>query len=198
MKQEQSNIVNIVKYFYGLENFTIPNDIKTKAFIFYTTDEEKSILEKNKIYCLSSECEPTDMLDLFQNKLKTESLVGVHSDDIKLVILLEDMKIPSLIIFKNPTIELFNKLGMNLDSRMYKMSNEEQEVLKKMLIDRLIKVGIIAMAPYIGIAKIHDDFDFSEENIHNLLTTKYNIENIFNDDFEKISNLVMNHARSSN
>lgn len=198
MKQSQYNVVELVKFLYGLQNYVIPQNIVVKAFIFYTTDEEKSILEKNNIYCLINECTQDDITDLFQNKIMSDSLIGLHTSDIKLLPLLQEMNIPSLIVFKNPTVEIFDTLGLNLGSNYYTMNDKELEALKRMFIEQLIKIGIIALGPLVGIVKLNDDSDFSEENIHKLLTTNYNIENVFNDDFEKISNLMMNHARPNN
>ena len=198
MKQAQYDVTELVKFIYGLQNYVIPQNIATKAFIFYTTDEEKSILEKNNIYCLINECTRDDIMDVFQNKIMSESLIGLHTSDIKLLPILQEMNIPSLIVSKNPTIEMFDTIGLNLSSNYYNMSDKELETLKRMFIEQLIKIGIIALGPLIGIVKLNDDSDFSEENIHKLLTTNYNIENVFNDDFEKISNLMMNHARSNN
>lgn len=198
MKQSQHNIVELIKYLYGLQNYVIPQNIAVNAFIFYTTDEEKSILEKNNIYCLINECTQDDIIDLFQNKIMSEPLIGLHTSDIKLLPLLQEMNVSSLIVSKNPTVEIFDTLGLNLGSNYYTMSDKELELLKKMFIEQLIKIGIIALGPLIGVVKLNDDSDFSEENIHKLLTTKYNIENVFNDDFEKISNLMMNHARPNN
>ena len=198
MKQSQHNIVELVKYLYGLQNYVIPQNIAVKAFIFYTTDEEKSILEKNNIYCLIGECTQDDIIDVFQNKIMSEPLIGLHTSDIKLLPLLQEMNISSLIVSKNPTVEIFDSLGLNLGSNYYTMSDKELETLKRMFIEQLIKIGIIALGPLIGVVKLNDDSDFSEEGIHKLLTTKYKIENVFNDDFEKISNLMMNHARPNN
>jgi hypothetical protein len=128
----------------------------------------------------------------------SDSLIGLHASDIKLLPLLQEMNISSLIVSKNPTVEIFDTLGLNLGSNYYTMNDKELEALKRMFIEQLIKIGIIALGPLVGIVKLNDDSDFSEENIHKLLTTNYNIENVFNDDFEKISNLMMNHARPNN
>lgn len=198
MKQAQYDVTELVKFLYGLQDYVIPQNIATKAFIFYTTDEEKLILEKNNIYCLINECTRDDIADVFHNKIMSESLIGLHTSDIKLLPILQEMNIPSLIVSKNPTVEMFDTLGLNLNSSYYNMGSKEVETLKRMFIEQLIKIGIIALGPLIGIVKLNDDSDFSEENIHKLLTTNYNIENVFNDDFEKISNLMMNHARSNN
>jgi len=198
MKQAQYDVTELVKFLYGLQNYVIPQNIATKAFIFYTTDEEKLILEKNNIYCLINECTRDDIADVFHNKIMSESLIGLHTSDIKLLPILQEMNIPSLIVSKNPTVEMFDTLGLNLNSSYYNMGSKEVETLKRMFIEQLIKIGIIALGPLIGIVKLNDNSDFSEENIHKLLTTNYNIENVFNDDFEKISNLMMNHARPNN
>lgn len=198
MKQAQYDVTELVKFLYGLQDYVIPQNIATKAFIFYTTDEEKLILEKNNIYCLINECTRDDITDVFHNKIMSESLIGLHTSDIKLLPILQEMNIPSLIVSKNPTVEMFDTLGLSLNSSYYNMGGKEIETLKRMFIEQLIKIGIIALGPLIGIVKLNDDSDFSEENIHKLLTTNYNIENVFNDDFEKISNLMMNHARPNN
>jgi len=198
MKQADYDISTLVKFLYGLQNYVMPKDAAIKSFIFYTTDEEKSILEKNNIYCLIGDCTKDDITDVFHNKIMSESLIGLHTSDIKLLPILQEMNIPSLIVSKNPTIEMFETLGLNLNSNYYTMNDKELEILKRMFVEQLTKIGIIALGPLIGIVKLNDDSDFSEENIHKLLTTNYNIENVFNDDFEKISNLMMNHARSNN
>lgn len=198
MKQTQYDIIELVKFIYGLQNYVIPQNIATKAFIFYTTDEEKLILKKNNIYCLTNECTQDDIIDVFHNKIMSDSLIGLHTSDIKLLPILQEMNIPSLIVSKNPTIEIFDTLGLSLGSNYYNMSDKDFETLKRMFIEQLIKIGIIALGPLVGIAKINDNSDFSEEGIHKLLTTNYNIENVFNDDFEKISNFMMSHARSNN
>ena len=198
MKQTQYDIIELVKFIYGLQNYVIPQNIATKAFIFYTTDEEKLILKKNNIYCLTNECTQDDIIDVFHNKITSDSLIGLHTSDIKLLPILQEMNIPSLIVSKNPTIEIFDTLGLSLGSNYYNMSDKDFETLKRMFIEQLIKIGIIALGPLVGIAKINDNSDFSEEGIHKLLTTNYNIENVFNDDFEKISNFMMSHARSNN
>ena len=39
MKQAQYDITELVKFLYGLQDYVIPQNIATKAFIFYTTDE---------------------------------------------------------------------------------------------------------------------------------------------------------------
>ena len=198
MKQTQYDIIELVKFIYGLHDYVIPQNIATKAFIFYTTDEEKLILKKNNIHYLISECTRDDIIDVFHNKIMSESLIGLHTSDIKLLPILQEMNIPSLIVSKNPTTELLDTLGLNFGSNYYNMGDKDIEILKRMFVEQLIKIGIIALGPLIGVAKINDDSDFSEEGIHKLLTTKYNIENVFNDDFEKISNFMMNHARSNN
>ena len=44
MRQSDFDNKKILKCIYGLENYKLPQDIKTKAILFYATNEEKSLL----------------------------------------------------------------------------------------------------------------------------------------------------------
>ena len=43
MKYDESDIKNLIKYLYGLVDYTAPENITTKTIFFYTSEEEKKI-----------------------------------------------------------------------------------------------------------------------------------------------------------
>lgn len=197
MRQESIDAVKLIKYIYGLENYDLPENIKTKAFIFYTTDEEKSVLETNHIFYLEPDCSKEDVIDVFENKIKTEKFIGLHAVDFKLALVLDSFSIYSILIQVNPNTEkLFKIAELNLNTNMFTMSQFENDKLNQLVVIKLIKYKSIALGDKVFLASINKDFNMTDENIKTIVETKYNTENIFNEENKQISQMVENYARS--
>ena len=79
MKYDESDIKNLIKYLYGLVDYTASENIITKTIFFYTSEEEKNIFEKNNIFCLSKDCTKDDIQDVFKNKFLSEKIIALYA-----------------------------------------------------------------------------------------------------------------------
>ena len=101
MKYDESDIKNLIKYLYGLVDYTAPENITTKTIFFYTSEEEKKIFEKNNIFCLGKDCTKDDIQDVFKNKFLSEKIIALYADELKLYVLLKDLNIDTILLTIN-------------------------------------------------------------------------------------------------
>ena len=132
MKYDESDIKNLIKYLYGLVDYTAPENITTKTIFFYTSDEEKNIFEKNNIFCLGKDCTKDDIQDVFKNKFLSEKIIALYADELKLYVLLKDLNIDTILLTTNISLELCESFGLKpeLDSFYHFTDSEKQYVLK--------------------------------------------------------------------
>lgn len=198
MRDDNFNYIEMIKFMYGLVDYKRPDNIVTKAFIFYCTDEEKSVLETNHIYYLNSDCTKDDVIDIFNNKLKTEKYIGFQITDLKLAIFAsEELSIPSVYLMIGPDIaKTFNFTGLSVTPTMFKADSAAEERIKELILNKLIIYKYVAFTKDVVYASIDKDFQINDETIGEILNTKYNIENIFREDYQQISKMVDDYARS--
>jgi hypothetical protein len=198
MKDTDVDFKGIIKFMYGLTDYKLPENSSIKAFIFYCTNEEKSVLETNGVYCLKADCTKDEIIDLFNDKVKTYKYLGLHVSDLKLAVFAsEDLSIPSIYMMVNPDIEkLFNFAGVNIVPAMFKVDEKAENKIREMILNKLILYKNIAFLKNIIYASVDKDFKITDDSITEILHTKYNIENIFKDDCQIISKMVEDYARS--
>ncbi len=197
MRQSDFDNKKILKCIYGLENYKLPQDIKTKAILFYATNEEKSLLEKNHIFYLEPDCSKNEIIDAFENKIKTEEFIAFHAVDFKLSFIISDLNINSIFIMVHPNSEkLFDIAQLNLNSGVYHFSPEEENRLHQMTIAKLIKYGSFALGKNVFVASLKEDLEINQKELKSIIETKYNIDNIFDEENNAISKMIENYARS--
>ena len=199
MKYDESDIKNLIKYLYGLVDYTAPENITTKTIFFYTSEEEKKIFEKNNIFCLGKDCTKDDIQDVFKNKFLSEKIIALYADELKLYVLLKDLNIDTILLTTNISLELCESFGLKpeLDSFYHFNDNEKQYVLK-------LFIESVKHYKYVGISnkfylccEDNDNISVDDIFINNIKTTKYNITNIFSEKADQIMSSLKN-ARLNN
>ena len=198
MKYDESDIKNLIKYLYGLIDYTTPENITTKTVFFYTSDEEKNIFEKNNIFCLDKDCTKDDIQDVFKNKFLSEKVIALYADDLKLYILLKDLNIDTILLTTNMSLELCESFGLRpeLDSFYHFNDNEKQYVLS-LFIEMVKQYKYVGISDKFYLCCENNDVSVDDIFINNIKTTKYNIMNIFSEKADQIMSSLKN-ARLNN
>ena len=198
MKYDESDIKNLIKYLYGLVDYTAPENITTKTVFFYTSDEEKNIFEKNNIFCLDKDCTKDNIQDVFKNKFLSEKTIALYADDLKLYVLLKDLNIDTILLTTNMSLELCESFGLKpeLDSFYHFNDNEKQYVLS-LFIDMVKQYKYVGISDKFYLCCENNDISVDDIFINNIKTTKYNIMNIFSEKADQIMSSLKN-ARLNN
>lgn len=198
MKYDESDIKNLIKYLYGLVDYTAPENITTKTVFFYTSDEEKNIFEKNNIFCLGKDCTKDDIQDVFKNKFLSEKTIALYADDLKLYVLLKDLNIDTILFTTNMSLDLCESFGLRpeLDSFYHFNDNEKQYVLS-LFIEMVKQYKYVGISDKFYLCCENNDVPVDDIFINNIKTTKYNIMNIFSEKADQIISSLKN-ARSNN
>jgi hypothetical protein len=198
MKYDESDIKNLIKYLYGLVDYTAPENITTKTVFFYTSDEEKNIFEKNNIFCLDKDCTKDDIQDVFKNKFLSEKTIALYADDLKLYVLLKDLNIDTILFTTNMSLELCESFGLKpeLDSFYHFNDNEKQYVLS-LFIEMVKQYKYVGISDKFYLCCENNDVSVDDIFINNIKTTKYNIMNIFSEKADQIMSSLKN-ARLNN
>lgn len=198
MKYDESDIKNLIKYLYGLVDYTVPENITTKTVFFYTSDEEKNIFEKNNIFCLDKDCTKDDIQDVFKNKFLSEKTIALYADDLKLYVLLKDLNIDTILLTTNMSLELCESFGLRpeLDSFYHFNDNEKQYVLS-LFIEMVKQYKYVGISDKFYLCCENNDVPVDDIFINNIKTTKYNIMNIFSEKADQIMSSLKN-ARLNN
>ena len=198
MKYDESDIKNLIKYLYGLVDYTAPENITIKTVFFYTSDEEKNIFEKNNIFCLGKDCTKDDIQDVFKNKFLSEKTIALYADDLKLYVLLKDLNIDTILFTTNMSLDLCESFGLRpeLDSFYHFNDNEKQYVLS-LFIEMVKQYKYVGISDKFYLCCENNDVSVDDIFINNIKTTKYNIMNIFSEKADQIISSLKN-ARSNN
>ncbi len=198
MKYDESDIKNLIKYLYGLVDYTAPENITTKTVFFYTSDEEKNIFEKNNIFCLDKDCTKDDIQDVFKNKFLSEKTIALYADDLKLYVLLKDLNIDTILFTTNMSLDLCESFGLRpeLDSFYHFNDNEKQYVLS-LFIEMVKQYKYVGISDKFYLCCENNDVSVDDIFINNIKTTKYNIMNIFSEKADQIISSLKN-ARLNN
>ncbi|MCF0126070.1 MAG: hypothetical protein HUJ68_10030 [Clostridia bacterium] len=197
MKQDDINYSKMLKNYYSIDDIDFSKkEIVAKYVLFYETDEEKEILEKNNIYMLSDECTKAEIHDFFENKIYEKELVALHKSDMGLVVIFNDLKIPAIIVAVDITAErFFDKQSISFDVSSDFVSEAQMGKLKQILIGKVTYYKNVCLMPNALWVHITDkDETLSIEIFNTCKETKYNMENILDEDMMSIQNALMKNA----
>lgn len=196
MRQEPIDPLQIIKYVYSLENVSIPETVKTKAIIFYTYEEDADILKNNNIFYLGEDCSKEDIHNVITEKLKTEDFIGLHSSDFKLAILFSVYNIPCINILTTLTKKALFEVGGLRVSGDNMLGEDDLEKLKDMYLIKLSQNKCLRIHDNIVIAKVEKDFIIDDNSIKDILNTKYNMYNVFEEESKTLEGIINKYARS--
>lgn len=197
MKQDNDLAKKMIGFMYGLLDYKLPENAALKAILYYSTEEDRKILEKNGIFCLDKECSQEEILDALNNKSKTATYIGFHADDMKMGVCLEDYNIPSIYTISKINEDVYNffNLTPSADSPIH-FSNEDIVDVQKLMVKYIEKYKTMRMSNKIFIAIIPENQEIDEVFIKSVLETKYNMMNVFQEFNEEMTRIVSNYARS--
>ena len=199
MLQTDIDSLALIKCMYGLEDYTLPENSKLKAILFFPSSEEKEVLKKNNIYFLEADCRKDDILNAFNEKVLTEEYIALHTSDVQIIPIFEKFNIPGIFITVNPnTQKVFEMSSLSIGTSIVGLSSSSTEKLKEIFITKLNTYKSIYLMPNVILTSIDENFIFNEENIKSLLETNYTAENVFYEDYKEISQAIDNYARYRN
>lgn len=199
MKQDNDLAKKMVAFMYGLLDYKLPENATMKAVLFYSTEDDKETFEKNGIFCLSKDCTREEVIDALNNKVTTYKYVGLHIDDLKMSICLEDFNIPSIYLTSSLDETLFNTLNIAPNPNIpINFSEDDIKNIQSLIKKYIEKYKSIKISNTIFVGIIPDNKEIDEIFIRSILETKYNIMNIFQEFNEEMTNIVNNYARSFN
>lgn len=199
MLQDNDLAKKMVAFMYGLLDYKLPENAVVKAILFYSTDEDRELFEKNEVFCLSKDCTREEVIDALNNKTTTYKYIGFHIDDLKMSICLEDFNIPAVYLTSSLDETLFSTLNIVPNPSIpINFSEDDVKSIQSLIKKYVEKYKSIKISNTIFIGIIPDNKEIDEIFIRSILETKYNIMNIFQEFNEEMSNIVNNYARSFN
>lgn len=199
MRQDNALAKDMMKFMYGFLDYKLPEDNALKAVLFYSSDEDKKILEKNGCFCLDADCTKDDIKDAFTNKVKTYRYLGFNLEDLKMSICLEDYNIPAIYLASIIDENLFTTLNISPNPSLpFHFSEDDIKVIQSLIKKYIEKYRMIKISNDISIAMIPQNQEIDDIFIRSILETKYNIMDVFQEFNEEMTRIMENYARSNN
>lgn len=199
MRQDNDLAKDMMKFMYGFLDYKLPEDSVLKAVLFYSSSEDRKILEKNGCFCLDVDCTKNDVKDAFTNKVKTHQFLGFSLEDLKMSICLEDYNIPAIYIASTIDENLFTTLNISPNPSLpFHFSEDDVKVIQSLIKKYIEKYRMIKISNGISIAMIPQNQEIDDIFIRSVVETKYNIMNVFQEFNEEMTRIMENYARSNN
>lgn len=199
MKQDNNLAKDMMRFMYGFIDYKLPEDSVLKAILFYSSDEDKKVLEKNDCFCLDADCTKDDVKDAFTNKVKTYQFLGFNIEDLRMSICLEDYNIPAIYLASVLDESLFTTLNISPNPSLpFHFSEDDIKVIQSLIKKYIEKYRMIKISDNISIAMIPQNQEIDDIFIRSVLETKYNIMNVFQEFNEEMTRIMENYARSNN
>lgn len=199
MKQDNNLAKDMMKFMYGFLDYKLPEDSVLKAVLFYSSSEDRKVLEKNNCFCLDVDCTKNDVKDAFTNKVKTYQYLGFNLEDLKMSICLEDYNIPAIYLASDIDENLFTTLNISPNPSLpFHFSEDDIKVIQSLIKKYIEKYRMIKISNGISIAMIPQNQEIDDIFIRSVLETKYNIMNVFQEFNEEMTRIMENYARSNN
>lgn len=199
MRQDNDLAKDMMKFMYGFLDYKLPEDSVLKAVLFYSSSEDRKILEKNGCFCLDVDCTKSDVKDAFTNKVKTHQFLGFNLEDLKMSVCLEDYNIPAIYITSTVDESLFTTLNISPNPSLpFHFSEDDVKVIQSLIKKYIEKYRMIKISNGISIAMIPQNQEIDDIFIRSVLETKYNIMNVFQEFNEEMTQIMERYARSNN
>ena len=199
MKQDNDLAKDMMKFMYGFLDYKLPEDSVLKAVLFYSSSEDRKVLEKNGCFCLDVDCTKNDVKDAFTNKVKTYKLLGFSLEDLRMSICLEDYNIPAIYLTSNIDENLFTTLNISPNPSLpFHFNEDDIKVIQSLIKKYIEKYRMIKISNGISIAMIPQNQEVDDIFIRSVLETKYNIMDVFQEFNGEMTRIMENYARFNN
>lgn len=199
MRQDNDLAKDMMKFMYGFLDYKLPEDSVLKTVLFYSSSEDRKVLEKNGCFCLDVDCTKNDVKDAFTNKVKTYKLLGFSLEDLRMSICLEDYNIPAIYLTSNIDENLFTTLNISPNPSLpFHFNEDDIKVIQSLIKKYIEKYRMIKISNGISIAMIPQNQEVDDIFIRSVLETKYNIMDVFQEFNGEMTRIMENYARFNN